>query len=407
MHRIKRWLLHLLILGCASPFLAYSQIDPIPRELIQLGYNASFEGHAPLAGYAFYFRNEPNFMRTNVTLRLAVAPTYLDSELGFSHLLGEHTDVGVGLAGGGFADSYSEIRDGVYHPSESFDGDGGEFSLSLYHCFNPAQEIPLNGVLRGAVHYATYSENDNTARGFAVPSDETTFYVRTGFRWGGKEPILFPSLAMELSAWYEGQFRMNPNSYGFDGDRRINPNSHLFWATALLAYTMTNSGQSFYVNLTAGTSVNADRFSAYRLGALLPMVSEFPLSLPGYYYQEISARQFVLLGGNYIIPLDKRQRWNVNINAATAGVSYLHGLEQPGDWLSGVGGGLLYKTSSLKVMVGYAYGIDAIRTGGRGAHSVGILLQFDLGHAKQNLLNPEEPSRWRGWGRMFNGIFGD
>jgi hypothetical protein len=388
-------------------------VDPFPRELIQLGYNASFEGHAPLAGYAFYFRNEPNFLHTNVTLRLAVAPTYLDSEVGFSHLLGEHTDLGIGVAGGGFADSYSEIRQGIYRIKESFDGDGGEGSVSLYHCFNPDREIPLNGVLRGVAHYSTYGATDNTARNFRVPSDETTFSVRTGLRWGGKEPTLFPSLAMELSVWYEGQFRTTPQTYGFvtagnpTGDRRLEAQSHLFWATALLAYTMTNSGQSFYVNLTAGTSVDVDRFSAYRLGALLPLVSEFPLSLPGYYYQEISARQFVLLGGNYIVPLDKKKHWNVNFNAATAGVDYVPGLQQPGDWLSGVGAGVLYETSSLKVMVGYAYGIDAIRTGGRGAHSVGLLMQFDLGHAKQSLLSPDEPSRWRGWGRMFNGIFGE
>jgi hypothetical protein len=415
--QIRRWLLPVLLLGCLSPFLAYSQVDPFPRELIQLGYNASFEGHAPLAGYAFYFRNEPNFLHTNVTLRLAVAPTYLDSEVGFSHLLGQNTDLGIGIAGGGFADSYSEIRAGVYHPKESFDGDGGEGSISLYHCFNPDQQIPLNGVLRGVVHYATYGRSDDTARTFEIPTDKTSFSVRTGLRWGGKEPLLFPSLAMELSVWYEGQFRMAPDTYGFatnapfgnsSGDRRLNANSHLFWATALLAYTMTNSGQSFFVNLTAGTSVNADRFSAYRLGALLPMVSEFPLSLPGYYYQEISARQFILLGGNYIIPLDKKDHWNVNLNAATAGVEYVPGLEQPGDWLSGVGGGVLYKTHSLKVMLGYAYGIDAIRTGGRGAHSVGILMQFDLGRAKKNhLLNPDDLSRWRGWGRMVNGVFGD
>jgi hypothetical protein len=388
-------------------------VDPFPRELIQLGYNASFEGHAPLAGYAFYFRNEPNFLHTNVTLRLAVAPTYLDSEVGFSHLLGEHTDLGVGVAGGGFADSYSEIRQGVYRIKESFDGDGGEGSVSLYHCFNPDQQIPLNGVLRGVAHYSTYGANDNTAHNFRVPSDETTFSVRTGLRWGGKEPLLFPSLAMELSVWYEGQFRTTPQTYGFvtaanpTGDRRLEAQSHLFWATALLAYTMTNSGQSFYVNLTAGTSVDADRFSAYRLGALLPLVSEFPLSLPGYYYQEISARQFMLLGGNYIVPLDKKKHWNVNFNAATAGVDYVPGLQQPGDWLSGVGAGVLYESSSLKVMVGYAYGIDAIRSSGRGAHSVGLLMQFDLGHAKQSLLSPDELSRWRGWGRMFNGIFGE
>lgn len=405
-----------MVLGCLSPHFAFSQVDPYPRELIQLGYNASFEGHAPLAGYAFYYRNQPNFLHTNLTLRLAVAPTYLDSELGFSHLLGKNTDLGVGLSGGGFADSYSEIRQGTYRPKESFDGHGGESSVSVYHLFNPDQEIPLNSVLRGSLHYSTFSEDDHTARTFQIPSDQTTFSVRTGLRWGGKEPTLFPSLAMELSVWYEGQFRMNPDTYGFAtnapfgsaaGDRHINSTSHQFWATALLAYTMTNSGQGFYVNLTAGTTIDADRFSAYRLGALLPLVSEFPLSLPGYYYQEISARQFVLLGGNYIFPLDKKRHWNLNINAATAGVDYLKGMEQPGDWLSGVGGGLLYETGTMKIMIGYAYGVDAIRDNHRGANSVGFLMQFDLEHAKEKILTPSDPSHWRGWGRIANGLFGD
>lgn len=384
----------------------------MPRELIQLGYNASFEGHAPFAGYAFYYRNEPHFLETNLTLRLAVAPTYVDSEMGFSHLLSENTDLGVGMAGGGYADSYDEIKQGKFYPGQSFDGYGGEGSLSVYHLFNPGQMIPLNGVLRGVVHFSSYAPSGDTASDFKVPSDETTLYVRTGLRFGGKEPILFPSLAMELSVWYEGQFRSQPDTYGLttpnpQGDRSINGESQLFWATALLAYTLPNIGHSFYLNITAGTSLNADRFSAYRLGALLPMVSEFPLSLPGYYYQEISAKQFVLLGGNYNVPLDTKKRWNVDVNFAAAGVDYLGGFDQPGNLLSGVGGGILYQGSYFKAMVGYAYGINAIRSGGRGANSVGILMQFDLGHAKQSLLNPSDLNRWRGWEKIVNGVFGD
>jgi hypothetical protein len=58
-------------------------------------------------------------------------------------------------------------------------------------------------------------------------------------------------------------------------------------------------------------------------------------------------------------------------------------------------------------MLGYAYGFNAIRTGGRGANSVGILMQFDLGHAKQSLLNPSDINRWRGWGEIAHGLFGD
>ena len=86
------------------------QIDPARRELIQLGYNQAFEGRAPISGYAFYYNNAPYFHSTNLALRLAVAPVYLDSELGIRSVLGPNTDLGLGLAGGGFADTYSEIR---------------------------------------------------------------------------------------------------------------------------------------------------------------------------------------------------------------------------------------------------------------------------------------------------------
>src|SRR5208337_1125474 len=109
--------------------------------------------------------------------------------------------------------------------------------------------------------------------------------------------------------------------------------------------------------------------------------AEFPLSLPGYYYQEISARQFVLLYANYLLPLDPKKCWNIDVNAASAFVDYLPGESQPGNWLNGVGGGILYRSPSqrLKVMVNYAYGVDAIRSHGRGANSIGGFLQLDLG----------------------------
>jgi hypothetical protein len=182
-------------------------------------------------------------------------------------------------------------------------------------------------------------------------------------------------------------------------------NAQLFWGEAYLAYTLPELKHTFSIGVTAGTSINADRLSAYRLGGLLPLASEFPLSLPGYYYQELSAEQFVLFGGNYILPLTKNQRWNLDFTGASAYVDYLDGLEQPGHWNSGVGGGVLYRSSSLKLMVAYAYGIDAIRTHGRGANSIGIWMQIDLEHAK-GYFTPTEPGLWRGFQRMF-GLFSD
>src|SRR5207237_6997138 len=107
------------------------QIDPDKRELIQLGYNLPLNESGPLNAYAFYYLNVPQFVRTNLTLRLAVAPVYLDSELGFSHALGEHTDFGLGLAGGGFADTYSHVRRGKHMRAAPVTGHARARSESL------------------------------------------------------------------------------------------------------------------------------------------------------------------------------------------------------------------------------------------------------------------------------------
>lgn len=357
----------------------------------------------PFAGYAFYYHNQPDFFKTNLTLRLAVAPVYVDSELGFVNGLGPNTDYAIGLAGGGFGDSYNEIRGGKFIPAESFIGHGGEISQSIYHLFNPNDEIPLNLVMRGTLHYSVFQHGSDTAPTFQLPDDRGEFILRAGLRFGGIEPTLFPALAMELSVWYQGNFRTGAGPYGFSGDRDVEPHTHLFWSEAALSYTLPKTRQNIYVRLTAGTSKEADRFSAYRIGGFLPLIAEYPLSLPGYYYQEISARQFVLLNANYLFPLDKEKRWNVNLNVSTAFVDYLAGESQPGNWLSGVGTGIQYRTPDdrFKIMLTYAYGIDAIRDGSRGAHSVGLLLQMDLGKMRSKGFSPTQPLHWRGWQWLF------
>jgi len=57
-----------------------------------------------------------------------------------------------------------------------------------------------------------------------------------------------------------------------------------------------------------GAVINADRFSAYRLGGALPFTSEYPLMLPGYFYEEVSAQDFGLLYGLYSLPLGPSKR---------------------------------------------------------------------------------------------------
>jgi hypothetical protein len=368
---------------------AQCQVDPELRELLQAGFSQSIQGASPVAAYGYYYLNEPDFFRTNVTLRLALAPVYLDSEVGLVHLLGPNTDLGIGVAGGGFADNYYEFEHGKYFPEQSFDGDSIEESVSIYHTFDPGKMIPLFGVLRLKDHYSFYQRTDELAPGFALPRDHSSFDWRVGLRFGGREPLLTPKLAMEISAWYEGQFRNPSGSYGFDGDRLLRPNSELFWMRALLIYTMPESQQSFGINFVAGASAHADRFSAYRLGGALPLASEFPLSIPGYFYQELSARNFICFNAQYIFPLNGDKTWRIVPMGAAAVVDYLPGTGQAGAFNSGAGVAVGYQSHSGKwqVMGNFGYGFEAVRDSGRGAESVGILFEVDL-HARR----PGRPS---------------
>ena len=84
-----------------------------------------------------------------------------------------------------------------------------------------------------------------------------------------------------------------------------------------------------------------------------------------------------------MIPIDHHHRWNVLAAADTAWVDYLPGLQQAGHWNSGVGGGIYYNTPTWKVLLGYGYGVDAVRSHGVGAQSIMVLLQFDLGQARE------------------------
>ena len=386
----------------------HAQIDPDPRMLIQAGYNQPLEGRGPIAAYAYLYWNQPNFPWTNATLRTAIAPTYLDAELGFADVLGHGTSLGVGLAGGGFADSYADMQGGELIDAQSFFGAGVESSVSLYHVFNPMpkgerpdslSEVPIQFILRNSARGSFYSPNSDTASDFEVPATVPTYNLRTGLRWGGHEPELFTD-AVEVSGWYELVVRSRSESYGYDNDLLLEHVSQLYWGRMLFAHMFSNRSH-FEIGVTGGGSFDPDRFTAFRLGGALPMGSEFPLVVPGYYYQEISAQSFALISGHFLWPLTRDGRWEAGVLGAAARVNYLEGMSLGQAWNSGLGGGIAYHSPSgaWHVLVGYGYGFNAIRDGERGANNIGLLVQYDFrkdqGSFKamwQNL----SPSNWRG-----------
>lgn len=388
------------VLALCAP--ARAQVDPDRRRLIQVGYDQPMSGPGPTGAYLFFYSNEPHFVRKDLTLRTALAPVYADNELGIRHVFGTRNDLGIGLAGGGFAEGYSEVRQGHYYREESFTGHGASASLSLYRdLLSPDAKIPLNLVLRGGMYGAFYRRNSDTAPDFKRPPDHWDYRMRAGLRLGGEPPKLLPGRAAELSVWYQGYWRDRGAGYGYDSDRQLVRTSHLYWTRALISYRL-KSRKQFEASAEAGSSINADRLDAYRLGGLLPFASEFPLSLPGYYNGELSARRYVLFGGQYAFPLGPDDVFGARLFADFANVTYLPGLGQPGPWNEGVGTGLDFNSPGgiWKVMLNYAYGVSAIRSGGRGAHSVSLLTQFDFmalrSHERKRGLKTPPPSKPEG-----------
>ncbi|HAV61884.1 MAG TPA: hypothetical protein DCY13_05925 [Verrucomicrobiales bacterium] len=383
-----------LALTAGGVFPAFAQIDPDKRQLIQLGFNHHLVGEAPLNAYGFYYFNQPGFWRTNLTLRLAIAPVYLDGELGIREALGRNTDVGINFAGGGFAESYFEFRRGSWIEEESFTSHGGGAGLSLYHRFNPQQQIPLSLVLRATPEYSTYDDDDETDPAFELPRNQWSHRFRGGVRWGGREPLLAPRLAMEVSGWYETDLRMEPGAYGFNDDRRLEEWTHRLWGRALLIYTIPEWEHQFEASVSGGTSWETDRFSAFRLGGMLPLAEEFALLLPGYFFQEISAERYFHFLAAYRMPLGQRNRWHWKTTFAGAGVDPLPGVTMGETFLTGIGSGITYldNSGSWQATVAYAYGFQAIRPDGFRGHSLSFLLQFDLGRYRdpdaQPTVNP-------------------
>ena len=363
---------------------ACAQIDPDARQLLHLGVNAPLNGNGPKGAYAFYYWNMPNIPTTNEVLRLAIAPTYIDSELGFKSLLGPNTDFAVGGAGGAFANSYTEVRQGIYYKDQSFDGYSAGLSASIYQLLNPGGMIPLSGILRETVTYNSWVEGGQTAENFVLPGNQPILTTRVGFRWGGKEPVLTPTLAMEVSAWYELEKRTDPGDYGYNNDRHLNSTSQRLFARTQMHFTTFHDQHYVVAGLQGGAAFDSDRLSCFRMGGVLPYTKEFPLEIPGYYFQEISAQDYGLAYVRYAIPFGPAKSWSVGAGYTIAVVKYQEGMGQPGSINSGIGSVIGYSAPSRKwkILGIFGYGFQAERSDGRGGYSLGCAFQYNFGKTK-------------------------
>jgi hypothetical protein len=189
---------------------------------------------------------------------------------------------------------------------------------------------------------------------------------------------------MDFSGWYEVDQRTRTGSYGYIGtgdDHRLEQFSQRLFGRAQINYTTLNTNHYIVVSIQGGAAFNSDRLSCYRLGGVLPYTKEFPLLIPGYYYNEISAQDYGLLTVGYTFCFDPDKRWSLVNMASAAVVKYQEGTGQAGAVNSGVGSGIEYAASSRrwKIVTLFGYGFQAERSNGRGGYSLGAAFQYNFG----------------------------
>jgi hypothetical protein len=368
-----------LFTALLSALPARAQIDDERRLLLEGGYEDSVASPGPSSPYAFLYLNRPGAAGPGSALRLAVAPVYADAELGLPGIFGSRTDLGLGFSGGGYAFGHSEIQRGDEKNGEAFIGHGGGPSVSLYPRFGDIGPAPLNGVFRLSYVYTDFQRTARTDAGFEPPPDEWTGAARAGLRLGGVEPGMDRGRAAEISVWGETRLRDRPASYGYGGDRYVRRNVNLYWAR-ILASLPGPHGTRVSGGLNLGGGGGLGRLSAYRLGGMQTQTSEFPLILPGYLGQEISARRFVHAWAHTGLPLPAAKGFFVDLTAAVASVSPMRGTDPGGTSHVGLSVGLSFAPAAGPLRAGAAYGYapTALRGTRRGGQTLGFSVEYDF-----------------------------
>lgn len=357
---------------------AKAQLDPQRRTNLEVGIETPILGNGPLDGYGFLLLNRPHFPTEDSYLRVVVSPVYLASELVRDRWPAAGNAVGLGIAGGFFADNFNEFRDGDYKRRESFWGHGGAASLSYYwRQLRIAGVLPVEGQLRLRPQYAVYTTGPDTRSAFRLPADSAIYSLRGGIRVGGIPPELFPKRALEVSVWHEAGYRDRAGRFGLP--ERPEETSHVTqrsWARAggIFSPWLDHTVSVF---LTGGMAEDTDALSVFRLGGALRFQSEFPLMLHGYHAGEVFARRFGLLNASYqFAPIPGVDRFRLQLSGDYARVDYFSGHSLPHENLAGAGADAVIElTKRTTLVVGYGYGFDAPRGHHAGGQEAHILLE--------------------------------
>lgn len=372
----------LLVLLCVLLMTAegFAEIDPVRRNNLEFAFEGPLRGNGPLGGVGFLLINRPHFPTKDTYLMTVISP-YLYTEITRDKLPAEGHALGLGIGGGFLANDFEQVRNGSYKRQESFRGNGADAALSYYLRPSPIGGVlPVDGIVRATTRYADYLKGADTESAYKLPADTFIHGARVGVRIGGIPPELLPEKALELSLWYEADYRVKTGLHGLPG--RQQETEHLTQqAWGRLGGTMPVwSRHSASLMMSGGISGRTDELSCYRMGSGLRFQDEFPYVIHGYYSREIFARSFFLLNTSYRFPpVPDLQHLQLQFSYDYARVGYQPGHELPHNSLNGLGADIiLFLPKEMTLTLGYGYGIDASRHGGFGGQQLNIMYEWKL-----------------------------
>ena len=375
---MKRFLPVCFLVLAAVP--ARGQVDVEHRRTLTIQTSVAVaDSEEQIGGFGFYWFNENQYPWPNTALRVVFAGLFVDSEL--SYFLPAHTNIAVGVGGGGglYLDSIVPYRDGERLPSEQFFGDNANLRVFINHEIlqvpvGDLGAIPLN--VRGtyAVSGSFYREGSQTSA-FTLPADFITQSLTAEIRFGGIEPGLLTRRGLEIYGALEANYRSGFEAFG--------PNGALFPAHSTyqrafgdLALKLPVGPNTVFAKLSGGLGNNIDELSAYKLGGNLVNVEPFASTIHGYYTREIFAEDFYLVNVEFRFPISDCRHLTGHLYGDFADAKQLDGAAR--DWHSflGAGAGLSFRGPwATDIIVSYGYGFNALRNGDRGGHEVGLALE--------------------------------
>jgi hypothetical protein len=337
----------------------------------------SARGAGEIGGLGYFWFNENKFPNDNTALRALIGGLYNDAELSYFLPSNPSTALGVGLGGWGYIGGVTPYFAGEKLGAGQFYGDGLTGRVFINQTVPVGGQLPLNVRATYGFTGNSYRHADET-RNFTLPHDFTEHTVRLEARYGLIEPGLLSKRGFELYLAADANYRDKFEAFGPTGAlfQKYDKYQHLFASIAGRTPVGPATGAA---RVSTGFSRNTDELNAWRLGGNLLQMNSYSMTLHGYYTREIFASDFVLANTSVSLPLYKPCDLTAHLYGDWAGAKTLNPYTGSSDhWHNylGTGVGLSFRApGDIDVLLGYGYGVNAVRRGRHGGHEINVALE--------------------------------